>query len=116
MTSFAVPPDRDPAQPTGHSGLVEITFDGRPLTGIAGQTIACIALAAGITAWRRTSREGRPRGVFCGIGVCFDCLVTVNGVRDVRACRRRAEQGDVVTVQHDALPVPVDREEDRDGG
>ncbi|MGA4900742.1 2Fe-2S iron-sulfur cluster-binding protein [Streptomyces griseoincarnatus] len=35
--------------------------------------------AAGVTSWRTTRDGGRPRGVFCGIGVCFDCLVTVNG-------------------------------------
>ena len=43
--------------------------------------------------------------MFCGIGVCFDCVVTVNGVRDVRACRRRARQGDEVLVQHDRCPA-----------
>nr|WP_276514252.1 2Fe-2S iron-sulfur cluster-binding protein [Actinomadura citrea] len=43
--------------------------------------------------------SGAPRGVFCGIGACFDCLLTVNGVRDVRACRRRARDGDVVATQ-----------------
>jgi predicted molibdopterin-dependent oxidoreductase YjgC len=83
---------------------VEITLDGRRLTGVSGQTIAGIVLANGLTAWRRTSREGRPRGLFCGIGVCFDCLVTVNGVRDVRSCRRRAQQGDEIVGQHDRLP------------
>ncbi|WP_297362048.1 2Fe-2S iron-sulfur cluster-binding protein [Mycetocola sp.] len=42
--------------------------------------------------------------MFCGIGVCFDCLVEVNGDRDVRACQRRAVDGDVVVTQHDILP------------
>jgi aerobic-type carbon monoxide dehydrogenase small subunit (CoxS/CutS family) len=42
--------------------------------------------------------------MFCGIGVCYDCLVIVNGQRDVRACQRRAVAGDVVTTQHDSLP------------
>ena len=55
-------------------------------------------------AWRRTSTAGAPRGLFCGIGVCFDCIVTVNGDRDVRACMRRAADGDEVLSQHDALP------------
>ena len=56
-------------------------------------------------AWRRTSSHNRPRGLFCGIGVCFDCLITVNGARDVRACQRRATDGDVVETQHDRLPA-----------
>ncbi|MEU0571372.1 2Fe-2S iron-sulfur cluster-binding protein [Nonomuraea sp. NPDC005983] len=40
---------------------------------------------------------GRPRGLFCGIGVCFDCLVTVNGRPPERACLLEAEPGDAVT-------------------
>ncbi|SEM10786.1 (2Fe-2S)-binding protein [Streptacidiphilus jiangxiensis] len=65
-----------------------IEFDGRLLEGRPGQTIAGVLLAA-----------GEPCGVFCGIGICFGCLVTVNGVPDVRACQRPAREGDVVAVQ-----------------
>jgi D-hydroxyproline dehydrogenase subunit gamma len=78
--------------------MIRISLDGDPLTGSDGQTIAGLLLAAGRRSWRRAP-SGAERGVFCGIGVCFDCLVTVNGVRDVRACRRRARDGDVVTTQ-----------------
>ncbi|TDB87770.1 (2Fe-2S)-binding protein [Actinomadura sp. KC216] len=77
---------------------VRITVDGEPVTGTEGRTIAAVLLASGRRTWR-TGPSGAPRGVFCGIGVCFDCLVTVNGVRDVRACRRRARDGDTVTTQ-----------------
>ncbi|NKZ05518.1 (2Fe-2S)-binding protein [Actinomadura latina] len=77
---------------------LRITVDGEPLTGIEGQTIAGVLLASGRLAWRE-GPSGSPRGVFCGIGACFDCLVTVNGVRDVRACRRRARDGDAVATQ-----------------
>ncbi|MFI0352099.1 (2Fe-2S)-binding protein [Actinomadura sp. 9N407] len=75
-----------------------ITVDGEPLDGVAGQTVAGVLLASGRRSWR-TGPSGSPRGVFCGIGVCFDCLVTVNEERDVRACRRRAQDGDAVTTQ-----------------
>ncbi|MFI0449973.1 (2Fe-2S)-binding protein [Actinomadura sp. 6N118] len=77
---------------------IEITVDGAPVAGVAGQTIAGVLLAGGRHAWRQ-GPTGAPRGVFCGIGVCFDCLVTVNGDRDVRACRRRALDGDIVVSQ-----------------
>jgi hypothetical protein len=73
-----------------------VTVDGEPVPGVAGQTIAGLLLARGRIAWRETGRTGRPRGLFCGIGVCFDCLVTVNELHDVRACQRRAVDGDVV--------------------
>ncbi|MFF0463093.1 (2Fe-2S)-binding protein [Streptomyces mexicanus] len=86
---------------------LRITVDGEPVDGIAGQTIAGVLLAADRLSWRR-QRSGAPRGVFCGIGVCFDCLVTVGDERDVRACRRRARDGDAVTTQTrqaEALPA-----------
>ncbi|MDS0140412.1 MULTISPECIES: (2Fe-2S)-binding protein [unclassified Amycolatopsis] len=77
---------------------IEITVDGEAVTGRAGQTVAGVLLAAGRLSWR-TTRSGAPRGVFCGIGACFDCLLTVNGVADVRACRRRAADGDEIRTQ-----------------
>ena len=81
------------------SGLpIEITVDGETVTGLAGQTVAGVLLGAGRLSWR-TTRSGAPRGVFCGIGACFDCLLTVNGVADVRACRRRAADGDEIRTQ-----------------
>ena len=81
------------------SSPLTISVDGMPTDGRPGQTIAGVLLTSGHSAWRRTSRASAPRGLFCGIGVCFDCLVTVNGDRDVRACQRRAHDGDVVETQ-----------------
>jgi predicted molibdopterin-dependent oxidoreductase YjgC len=76
-----------------------LTFDGRPVPVEPDQTIAAALLAAGIRSWRTTRHGGRPRGLFCGIGACFDCLVTVNGVADRRACLVEARDGDVVRPQ-----------------
>ncbi|MFG3700481.1 (2Fe-2S)-binding protein [Micromonospora sp. NPDC047620] len=72
------------------------TFDGRPIPSDGQRSIAAALLAAGVLAWRRSRIDGRPRGVFCGIGVCFDCLVRVNGVPAQRACLTVARPGDVV--------------------
>lgn len=103
MTAFAVRPGDDPARPA-QTREVTITVDGLRLAGTDGQSIAGVMLAAGRAAWRTTAAGRRPRGLFCGIGVCFDCLVTVNGIRDVRACQRLAREGDAVTTQDEALP------------
>jgi D-hydroxyproline dehydrogenase subunit gamma len=97
----------DPTQPTEPVPLT-ISVDGLPVTGLVGQSLAGVLLASGTVGFRRTSQEARPRGVFCGIGVCYDCLVEVNGLRDVRACQRRAADGDVVVTQHDPLPTPAE--------
>lgn len=75
----------------------EITVDGRPVPVTPGQTVGAALHAAGIRSWRTTRLGGRPRGLFCGIGVCFDCLVTVNGRPPERACLLQARPGDEVT-------------------
>lgn len=77
----------------------EVTFDGRPVEALPGRTVATVLWAAGVTSWRTTRDGGRPRGVFCGIGVCFDCLVTVNDRPNQRACLVPARPGDVIRTQ-----------------
>ena len=73
-----------------------IEVDGVEVPLREGQTIAAALWAAGIRSWRTTRVAGRPRGLLCGIGSCYDCLVEVNGVADVRACITPAQDGDVV--------------------
>ncbi|MGW6062159.1 (2Fe-2S)-binding protein [Streptomyces sp. NPDC055189] len=76
-----------------------VTFDGREIPALPGQSVAAALWSAGITSWRSTRRGGEPRGVFCGIGVCFDCLVEVNGRANQRACLVPAEPGDEIRTQ-----------------
>ncbi|GAA2755141.1 FAD-dependent oxidoreductase [Actinopolymorpha rutila] len=93
--------------PASDGPAEHLVVDGQPVAFAHGQTIAAALLAAHRTSWR-TTRAGRPRGIFCGIGVCFDCLVTTNG-RRVRACLEPARGGDVVTtgpVSPEVLEVP----------
>ncbi len=59
-------------------------------------TIGGALLANGIVSWRLTPVDGRPRGVFCGAGACFDCLVDVDDRRAVRACLILVGDGDEV--------------------
>jgi len=103
MPARLMPFGHDPIKPARPT-RVTISVDGVAASGVVGQSLAGVILAGGTLGFRRTSAHDRPRGVFCGIGVCFDCLVEVNGLRDVRACQRRAAEGDVVTTQHDRLP------------
>jgi aerobic-type carbon monoxide dehydrogenase small subunit (CoxS/CutS family) len=77
----------------GHA--VTITVDGAAVQAYLGETIAGALLASGQRAWRRTS-QGKPRGLFCGMGICFDCTVTVDGVPNVRACLTPVAEGMVV--------------------
>lgn len=107
MVSRLIPFREDPIQPSAPTP-VTITFDGEPLSGVTGQSIAGVIMANERLGFRLTSVHDAPRGVFCGIGVCFDCLVVVDGIEDVRACQRRAHEGDVVTTQHHRAPEGED--------
>jgi predicted molibdopterin-dependent oxidoreductase YjgC len=65
---------------------VTVTFAGRTLQARDGQSVAAALTAAGVRSWRITRRGARPRGLFCGIGACFDCLLTIDGRPAQRAC------------------------------
>ena len=79
-----------------------IQLDGVTILVEEGQSIAAALIAAGHRSWRRTRVGDQPRGVFCGIGICFDCLATVNGTPNLRACLTEAQPGDVITTQQGA--------------
>jgi hypothetical protein len=81
------------------SGDIEFSFDGGAITAAPGQSVGAALIAAGHRSWRTTRINGAPRGIFCGIGICFDCLVTVNGRPNRRACLVTASSGDVVITQ-----------------
>jgi predicted molibdopterin-dependent oxidoreductase YjgC len=72
---------------------LKLAIDGTPITARPGQTVGAALTDAGIRSWRSTRVAGKPRGLFCGIGVCFDCLLTVNGVPNQRACLVPAQDG-----------------------
>jgi predicted molibdopterin-dependent oxidoreductase YjgC len=74
-------------------------FDGSPIPFLRGQTVGAALWAHGIRSWRTTRFGGRPRGLFCGIGICFDCLVEIEGRPDRRACVEPAVEGLVVRTQ-----------------
>ncbi len=63
-----------------------VTFDGRPIPVHPGQSVGAALTDAGIRSWRSTRKEHRPRGLFCGIGICYDCLITVDDQLNQRAC------------------------------
>jgi hypothetical protein len=73
-----------------------LTLDGVPVTAAPGQSVGAALTDAGVRSWRATRHGGRPRGLFCGIGICFDCLLTVDGRPNQRACLVPARDGMVL--------------------
>ena len=71
---------------------VRITVDGEAVQAYEGETLAAALMAAGLRTFRHT-HEGHPRGIFCGMGICYDCTVTVSGLNTVRACVTPVREG-----------------------
>jgi glycine/D-amino acid oxidase-like deaminating enzyme len=87
-------------------------FDGAPIPALTGETVAAALSAAGIVAYRHTP-SGAPRGLHCGMGACFDCVVNIDGRLGQRACMTRVADGMVVRGDSDeiaTLPAPEEDE------
>ena len=79
---------------------VVIYFDGRPVPALEGEPVAAALLAAGIRAFRTTEKRREPRGVFCAIGRCTDCMMIVDGRPNTRTCVTPVRAGMRVEMQH----------------
>ena len=79
------------------SASLRIMVNGTPHSVPGGVTLAAALLNAGHSAFRR-SVQGEPRGPVCGMGICFECRVTIDGVPGRRACLELVRDGMVVTV------------------
>lgn len=84
--------------------LVTFQFDGKPLEGFLGEPIAAALYAAGLRVHRYTQRDHKPRGIFCMIGKCTDCVMVVDGVPYVRTCITALKAGMDVRTQDGSAP------------
>ena len=86
----------------------KVTFicDGRTLEGYEGEPIAVALRAAGIMKHRYTKKEHTPRGIFCAIGRCTDCVMVVDGKPNIRTCVTPLRDGMKVQTQYGVLPEP----------
>ncbi len=78
---------------------IAIFVDGKKIPAYEGEPIAASLTAAGIRVFRRTSKNEEPRGVFCAIGQCTDCVMTVDGVPNVRTCITLAKEEMRIKIQ-----------------
>jgi predicted molibdopterin-dependent oxidoreductase YjgC len=86
--------------PSAAAQTVRITVDGQPLEALLGEPIAASLMANGIDICRAMPESGESRGVFCGVGRCSDCLMTVDGVLNVRTCITPVRDGMRIETQH----------------
>lgn len=85
--------------PLEKRAVVKIEVDGQPINALEGEPIAAALMAAGISVFRYTRKKGEPRGVFCAIGQCTDCMMTVDSVPNIRTCITPVKAGMKIKTQ-----------------
>lgn len=85
--------------PDAVGATVRFSIDGKAIDAIEGDSVAAALLAAGIDCCRTTPLSGAPRAPFCMMGVCFDCLVTIDGVGNRQGCLVPVKDGMAVATQ-----------------
>lgn len=78
---------------------IQFTIDGKPYTAYEGDMIAAALLANDIKTFRYTKHQHKPRGIYCGIGRCTDCIMTVDGIPNVRTCVTPVKEGMTIETQ-----------------
>jgi 2Fe-2S iron-sulfur cluster binding domain len=79
---------------------LEIVVDGLPVAAFEGESVAAALLAAGVRGLRTTTRFAAPRGLYCGMGLCFECVMTVDQRPNVRTCQTPVRDGLRVETQN----------------
>ena len=85
--------------PETSAKTVSLTIDGKPVDARLGDTVAAALLAAGFDHCRTTPVSGAPRAPYCMMGVCFECLVTIDGVGNRQGCLVPVREGMRVELQ-----------------
>lgn len=78
---------------------IKIIVDNKEIEAFEGETIVAALIAAGIKVFHITSKRNEPRGYYCAIGVCNDCVMTVNGKPNVRTCVTQVSNGMKIETQ-----------------
>ncbi len=80
--------------PTVERGrLITIYLNDSPIEAHDGETVATALLAAGCRVFRLTQRNEKPRGLYCGMGLCYECLVSIDDGQAMRACLTPVREG-----------------------
>ena len=79
--------------------ILTITVDENSLDVLEGEILAAALWANGFISLGHNPSDGSHRGMYCGIGHCYECRVTVDGVEDIRSCLIRVRDGMRVSLQ-----------------
>lgn len=81
--------------PLDRGAAIEVTLDGCRVRAHLGETVAAVLLAEGVRVFSHDA-DGRPHALYCGIGICYECSVTVDGAPNTRACVTPVAAGMVI--------------------
>lgn len=93
--------------PEDTRAVVTLSVDGQSIEAREGDSVAAALLAAGLLQSRSTAVSNAPRAPYCMMGVCFDCLMAIDGVGSRQACMVPVRQGMEVRTQHGARQLDV---------
>ena len=79
--------------------MIQVTIDGRPVTARAGDSVAAALMVEGVQATRVSAVSGAPRAAYCMMGVCFECLVTIDGTGNRQGCLVQVSEGMAIETQ-----------------
>lgn len=91
---------------SAHQGdVVTIEFEGEPIEARVGDMVAAALLQNGIATFRKTPTTGSPRAPYCMMGICFDCLVSIDGKANVQSCMTPVRNGMRIARQDGMAPL-----------
>ena len=91
---------------------VTFTYNDKEVQGYEGEPIAMALKAAGLMVHRYTQKEHKPRGIFCAIGRCTDCVMVVDGKPNVRTCVTPLKEGMRVETQYGVSSKPFEEQQE----
>jgi len=81
---------------------ITVTIDGQQVRAFTNETVSAVLMAEGRT-WIRHTSKGDPRGIFCGMGVCFDCVMVIDNIPNTRGCITWVKDGMMIDSQNGLL-------------
>ena len=66
---------------------IEVFINGEKIIAYEGELVSTVLQAEGISVFNHKHKTGKPSGIYCAMGVCYECLVSVDNVPNIRACQ-----------------------------
>lgn len=79
---------------------LSVTINNKPVITYEGELVSTVLHVEGIYTFQAKHKTGNPSGIYCGMGICYECLVTIDGVPNTRACQTSVTEGMIIETGH----------------